>query len=107
MVRIAVPNPKRALLVGMIAEARILGSETLDVLTLPGQSLVRDPQGAPQVFVYFPNEKRVYARRVTLGGIMDRDVQITDGVKDSDSVVVAGQQLVREGSIVSAKEERP
>src|SRR5713226_6847143 len=106
MVRITVPNPKAGLLVGMIAEARILGNETIDVLTLPGQSLVRDPQGAPQVFVYFPNEKRVYARRVTVGGIMDRDVQIIDGVKDSDSVVVAGQQLVREGSVVSAKEEK-
>ncbi len=106
MVRIAVPNPKARLLVEMIAEARILGNETRDVLTLPGQALVRDPQGAPQVFVYFPNEKRVYAKRVTVGGIMDRDVQIIDGVKDSDSVVVAGQQLVREGSVVSAKEEK-
>src|SRR5258708_4666292 len=105
MVRITVPNPKAGLLVGMIAEARILGNKTRDVLTLPGQALVRDPQGAPQVFVYFPNEKRVYAKRVTVGGIMDRDVQIIDGVKDSDSVVVAGQQLVREGSVVSAKEE--
>jgi multidrug efflux pump subunit AcrA (membrane-fusion protein) len=107
MVRITVPNPKRALLVGMIAEARILGSETLDVLTLPGQSLVRDPQGAPQVFAYFPNEKRVFARRVTAGGVMGKDVEITDGVKDSDWIVVAGQQLVREGSVVSAKEEKP
>jgi multidrug efflux pump subunit AcrA (membrane-fusion protein) len=106
MVRITVPNPKGALLVGMIAEARILGSQTLDVLTLPGQSLVRDAQGAPQVFVYFPNEKRVYARRVTPGGVMGRDVQIIDGVKDSDSIVVAGQQLVREGSVVRAKEEK-
>jgi multidrug efflux pump subunit AcrA (membrane-fusion protein) len=106
MVRITVPNPRGALLVGMIAEARILGSETRDVLTLPGQALVRDPQGAPQVFVYFPNEKRVYAKRVTTGEVMDRDVQIVDGVKDTDSIVVAGQQLLREGSVVSAKEER-
>jgi multidrug efflux pump subunit AcrA (membrane-fusion protein) len=107
MARITVPNPKGALLVGMIAEARILGSETVDVLTLPGQSLVRDPQGAPQVFVYFPNEKRVYAKRVTAGGVMGRDVQIIDGVKDGDWIVIAGQQLVREGSVVSAKEEKP
>jgi multidrug efflux pump subunit AcrA (membrane-fusion protein) len=106
MVRITVPNPRSALLVGMIAEARILGNETRDVLTLPGQSLVHDPQGAPQVFVYFPNEKRVYAKRVTTGEVMDRDVQIVDGVKDSDSIVVAGQQLLREGSVVSAKEEK-
>jgi RND family efflux transporter MFP subunit len=106
MVRITVPNPKAGLLVGMIAEARILGNEIRDVLTLPGQALMRDPQGAPQVFVYFPNEKRVYAKRVTVGEVMDRDVQIVDGVKDSDSVVVAGQQLVREGSVVGAKEDK-
>jgi multidrug efflux pump subunit AcrA (membrane-fusion protein) len=107
MVRITVPNPRGTLLVGMIAEARVLGNENRDVLTLPGESLVRDPQGAPQVFVYFPNQKRVYARRVTTGEVMDRDVQIVDGVKDSDSIVVAGQQLLREGSVVNAKEERP
>lgn len=106
MVRITVPNPKAGLLLGMIAEARIVGNETRDVLTLPGQALVRDPQGAPQVFVYFPNQKRVYAKRVTVGEVMDRDVQIIDGVKDSDSVVIAGQQLVREGSVVSAKEDK-
>src|SRR3984893_4889671 len=106
MVRITVPNPKAGLLGGMISEARLLRNATRDVLTLPGQALVRDPQGAPQVFVYFPNEKRVYAKRVTVGGITDRDVQIIDGVKDSDSVVVAGQQLVREGSVVSATEEK-
>jgi hypothetical protein len=33
-------------------------------------------------------------------------VQILDGVKDGDWIVVAGQQLVREGSVVSAKEEK-
>jgi len=37
---------------------------------------------------------------------MGRDVQIMDGVKDSDWIVIAGQQLVREGSFVSAKEEK-
>ena len=104
MVRITVPNPKRTLLVGMIAEARILQNEKRDVLTLPGASVARDPQGAPQVYVYFPAEKKVYARRVKTGGIIGQDVQITEGIKDDDLVVVAGQQLVREGSLVSAKE---
>ena len=33
-------------------------------------------------------------------------VQIIDGVKDSDRIVIAGQQLLREGSVVSAKEEK-
>jgi len=107
MTRITVPNREARLLVGMIAEARILGDEKVDVLTLPGSSIVRDPQGATQVYIYFPNERRVYGRRVTTAGITGQDVQITNGIKDSDWIVVAGQQLVREGSIVSAKEVNP
>jgi multidrug efflux pump subunit AcrA (membrane-fusion protein) len=107
MARIRVPNQGRRLLVGMIAEVRILGDGEVDVLTLPGTSIVRDPQGATQIYVYFPNEKRVYVRRVVTAGVTGQDIQIVDGLKDSEWVVVAGQQLVREGSIVSAKGVNP
>jgi RND family efflux transporter MFP subunit len=107
MTRITVPNREGRLLLGMIAEARILGDERIDVLTLPGTSIVRDPQGATQVYVYFANEKRVYARRVRAAGITGQEIQIVDGIKDTDWIVVAGQQRVREGSIVSAKEGNP
>jgi RND family efflux transporter MFP subunit len=107
MARIRVPNREARLLVGMITEARIVGDGQIDVLTLPGTSIVRDPQGATQVYVYFPNEKKVYARRVVTAGIIAQDIQIVDGIKDTDWIVVAGQQLVREGSIVNAKEVNP
>jgi multidrug efflux pump subunit AcrA (membrane-fusion protein) len=107
MARIRVPNPEGKLLVGMITEARIMGDGQIDVLTLPGTSITRDPQGATQVYVYFSNEKRVYARRVGTAGVTGQDIQIVDGIKDTDWVVVAGQQLVREGSLVNAKEVHP
>jgi RND family efflux transporter MFP subunit len=107
MARIRVPNREARLLVGMITEARIVGDGQIDVLTLPGTSIARDPQGATQVYVYFPNEKKVYARRVVTAGIIGQDIQIVDGIKDTDWIVVAGQQLVREGSMVNAKEVHP
>ncbi len=107
MVRIRVPNREAKLLVGMITEARIVGNGQIDVLTLPGTSIALDPQGATQVYVYFPNEKKVYARRVVTAGISGQDIQIVDGIKDTDWIVVAGKQLVREGSIVNAKEVTP
>jgi multidrug efflux pump subunit AcrA (membrane-fusion protein) len=107
MARIRVPNREARLLVGMITEARIVGDGQIDVLTLPGTSIARDPQGATQVYVYFPNEKKVYARRVVTAGITGQDIQIVDGIKDTDWIVVAGQQLVREGSMVNAKEVHP
>jgi len=40
-------------------------------------------------------------------GITGQDIQIVDGIKDTDWIVVAGRQLVREGSMVSAKEVTP
>jgi RND family efflux transporter MFP subunit len=107
MARIRVPNREARLLVGMITEARIVGDGQIDVLTLPGTSIARDPQGATQVYVYFPNEKKVYARRVVTAGIIGQDIQVVEGIKDTDWIVVAGQQLVREGSLVNAKEVHP
>jgi multidrug efflux pump subunit AcrA (membrane-fusion protein) len=107
MARIRVPNREARLLVGMITEARIVSDGQMDVLTLPGTSIARDPQGATQVYVYFPNQKKVYARRVVTAGITGQDIQIVDGIKDTDWIVVAGQQLVREGSMVNAKEVHP
>src|SRR3712207_8065977 len=42
-------------------------------LTVPGEAVVRDAEGATLVFVYFPDERRVYSRRVTVGSPIDRE----------------------------------
>jgi multidrug efflux pump subunit AcrA (membrane-fusion protein) len=107
MARITVPNRENKLLVGMIAEVRIMNDADTDVLTLPATSIMLDPRGATFVYVYFPNDKRVYAKRVTAGAITRQDIQIVDGINDSDLIVIAGQQLVREGSTVSPTEAHP
>ncbi|MFB3777688.1 MAG: efflux RND transporter periplasmic adaptor subunit [Bryobacteraceae bacterium] len=98
MVRIAVPNPKRVLRLGMIAEAEIQGDQPRTVMTLPGDAIVRDAQGATTVFVYFPNQGRVYARRVETGTVFGTEVQIKSGLDGTESVVVAGQHKLREGA---------
>ena len=63
-VKILVPNPGPVLLAGMVAEARIFGPAKVRALTIPGEAVVPDPQGAPMVYVYSPDRKRVYGRRV-------------------------------------------
>jgi len=50
-VKIVVPNPGPVLLAGMVAEARIFGSAKERVLTIPGEAIVRDPQGANNGFL--------------------------------------------------------
>jgi RND family efflux transporter MFP subunit len=97
MTRILVPNPNRELKVGMVAEVSITGSQHLDMLTLPSEAIVRDAQGATQVFLYFPDQQRVYSKRVEVGAVYGRSIQVRSGLVGDESVVVAGQNTLRNG----------
>ena len=99
-VKIIVPNPGPVLLEGMVAEARIFGPAKARVLTIPGEAIVRDPQGATNVYVYDPYRKRVYARRIEVGLPVGGEVEIRSGLKGGEQIVVAGQQKLREGTLV-------
>lgn len=104
MTRISVPNPEHLLRVGMVAEATIRGDRTIAMTTLPGDAVVRDPQGAPQVYVYYPDQKRVYAKRVEIGRAVNKDVQIKNGLSGDELIVLAGQARLKNGQLVAATE---
>jgi membrane fusion protein (multidrug efflux system) len=103
LVKIEVANPSRTLRPGMIAEVRIETDVMLDAVTIPGDAVVRDADGVPQVFVYFPDEERVYRRRVELGSVYGTEIEIRAGLEAADMVVIGGQHRVREGSLVVAQ----
>jgi multidrug efflux pump subunit AcrA (membrane-fusion protein) len=105
MTRIVVPNPAHILRVGMVAEARIQGDRTVDLMTLPAETILRDPQGATIVFVHYPEQGRVYARRVETGTVYGREIAIKSGLSGDESVVFAGQGKLREGTVVSLVDE--
>ena len=98
--KIVVPNPSRVLLAGMVSEARLIGDTQQNSITIPGSAIVRDPRGVTQVFVLAPGQDRVYSKRVEVGAMIDNEVEIRSGLNGSEQVVVAGQQNVREGSLV-------
>ena len=107
MVRVSVPNPAHLLRIGMIAEVRIQGDRILDLMTLPAEAIVRDPQGATMVFVYYPEQGRVYSRRIETGGVHGREIEIKSGLSAGESLVVAGQEKLRDGIEVSVSSESP
>lgn len=99
-VKINAANPGTTMRAGMIAEATIEGDRPVSILTLPPDAIVRDPQGATYVFVYYPEQKRVYRKRVEIGASTGSEVVILSGLSGEEQVVVAGQTRVREGSSV-------
>ncbi len=105
MTRIVVPNPAHVLRVGMVAEARIVGDRMVDLMTLPAETILQDQQGAKIVFVHYPEQGRVFARRVETGAVYGREVAIKSGLSGDDAVVFAGQERLRDGTIVSVMDE--
>ena len=101
MTRIVVPNPAHILRVGMVAEARIEADRTVHLMTLPVETILRDPQGATIVFVYYPEQQRVYAKRVETGVVYGREIAIKSGLSGDEAVVFAGQERLRDGTVVS------
>jgi multidrug efflux pump subunit AcrA (membrane-fusion protein) len=99
-VKILVPNPGPVLLAGMVTEARIFGPAKVHCLTVPAEAIVRDPQGAPIVFMCSPDRKRAYARRVEVGPPVGDELEVRSGLRGDEQIVVGGQQKVREGSLV-------
>ncbi len=97
MARITVPNQKHVLKIGMVAEARIAGDQKMSVMCVPVEAIVRDAQGATMVFAYFPEQQRAYSKRVKTGQLCGTEVEIKDGLSGSESVVIAGQDRLRDG----------
>ena len=104
MTRISIPNPKHTLQIGMVAEARIRGDKGVKMLTAPIEAIVRDPQGATMVYVYYPEQKHVYAKRVEIGTPHGRDLEIRSGLTSDEWIVLVGQPQLRDGSVVAAAE---
>jgi multidrug efflux pump subunit AcrA (membrane-fusion protein) len=101
MARISLPNPRHVLKIGIVAEAKIVGDQKISMMTLPGEAIVRDEQGATMVFVYFPEQRRVYSKRVKVGAFRGTEVEIKEGLSGDESIVIAGQDHLRDGMSVT------
>ncbi len=85
----------------MVAEAKIVGDRKISMMTVPGEAIVRDDQGATMVFVYFPEQRRVYSKRVKIGAFRGTEVEIQEGLSGDESIVIAGQDHLRDGMSVT------
>lgn len=100
-VTVRLPNPDRLLRPGMIAEVRIQTDRRVRAVTVPVESLVRQPDGATVVFVVRAAEGRVESRRVEVGRVLGQQVEVTSGLSGEEQVVVGGQHRLHDGDRVA------
>lgn len=103
-VRIAVSNPGHRLRIGMIAEVAIESDRQTEAITVPGSAIVHNAQGANTVYVYYAQQKRVFAKQVEIGGVYGQGIRIKSGISTTDPIVVGGQQFLRDGMLANPTE---
>lgn len=82
---------------GFLARARFALAPRSGVLLVPGAALLQNPRGAA---VYVVSEGKAALRAVERGATYEGRVEIVSGLAAGDSVVVAGNTMLRDGAQV-------
>ena len=101
LIAAAFPNPDLTLRPGQYAEASAAIEKLNGVLVIPEQALI-ELQGNYQVGVIRPDGK-ADIRPIKIGQRINRQVVVTEGLKDGETIIVEGAQKVRPGMVVNAK----
>lgn len=103
MAEIEIPNPDHALRPGMYASCQIILEKKTGALLLPAEALITE-KNKSSVFAYRDGKaSRVPVKTGFDDGI---SVEILDGLKPNEAVIVAGKQAVTDGLTVNATEVR-
>ena len=97
MVQAALDNPDNQLTPGLFIRVKQQIGLAQQALVVPQNSIVPTITGA-EVFVIKNNH--AYATPVKVGVVYNNKVQIIDGLKPGKNVVTAGQQFLKNGSVV-------
>ena len=82
-------NPEQGLKPGTSVQLSILAKTISDALTIPAASLLTAQDGTTSVMLAGP-DGRAHQTNVKIGVREGEDIQITDGVREGDRIVVSG-----------------
>jgi len=100
MVEALVPNPNEVLKPGLYAKVILYTGEAKDTVVVPVTSLLYE---AEKVRVFVVEGDRAKERNVKLGSKYGELMEIVEGIKEGEKVVVAGQQTLSEGAKVNVQ----
>lgn len=103
-VRIEVRNPGGTLRPGMTAEIQIPSGREEEVITVPGEAVLRDIDNTAYVFVVDDVKRQAFRRKISLGKIDENSIAVVAGLAQGELVVVGGQHKLQNGSLVALKQ---
>jgi RND family efflux transporter MFP subunit len=100
MVEALVPNPNEILKPGFFAKVILYTGEARNTIVVPVTSILYEAE-AMRVFVVEGDRSK--ERKVKLGNKYGEFMEVVEGLKEGEKVVVAGQQTLSENAKVSVK----
>ncbi|HTP13276.1 MAG TPA: efflux RND transporter periplasmic adaptor subunit [Bacteroidota bacterium] len=97
-VEIDIANKDHALKPGMFCTVTLITGEHADAVTVPTMAIQKDETGP---FVYVAQDNTAKRVRVQLGIEQGNNTEILSGLDGSESLIVVGQQLVRDGGTIN------
>ncbi|MEO6474586.1 MAG: efflux RND transporter periplasmic adaptor subunit [Luteolibacter sp.] len=93
------PNPKRDLLPGMFARARVVQAVQQNAITIPQRAVIRGAGGAGSILV-IDDQNVAQSRTVQTGDLIGDKWVVTSGLKAGEKVIVEGGLKAKPGAPV-------
>jgi membrane fusion protein (multidrug efflux system) len=101
-IEIRIPNQVHKLKSGMFARIKIIAVQLKGVLVLHQDAIVQE---MGEKFVFLVKNNLADKRKVTLGKRDDGKIEILEGLREGDEVIVFGQQGLKDGAPVVVSKE--
>ncbi len=98
-------NDKNLLFPGSVILATILLDGKTEILTIPGESVLISPDGVKYVYILTENRGSVRRKQIATKGFFKKEVVVSQGVKDDDLIIIAGQKRLSDGAIVNLMQD--
>ncbi len=101
-IEVKISNKEHMLKSGMFARIKIIAAQLKNVLVLSQDAIVQE---LGEKFVFLVENNIADKRKVILGRRDDGKIEILEGIREGDQVIVFGQQGLKDGAQVVASKE--
>ncbi|WP_419786646.1 efflux RND transporter periplasmic adaptor subunit [Pseudodesulfovibrio sp.] len=96
-IKVYLPNKERLLRSGMSGHVKFLGKDGQVNYFVPPAAVLGEPDGTRHIWIVDPTTNTVHSRAVKLGHLSPTGIEIAEGVKPGDIVVIRGASRLTEG----------
>lgn len=103
-VKIELKNPDLIIRPGMTAEIKMMSGRKMEIMAVPGEAVLRDLDNTSYVFIADETRKQAFKRKISLGRMVGKNIEVTSGVSPNEWVIVGGQHKLNDGASISLKQ---